>query len=146
VLHRSVAVEQNPPALVVTHWTPVATLPLGQSFVQTWFVVDDGPGVQKIRNWEREELLSQRLAKLPLAHVGETMGVHPPIPQLPDDHPVQPDTVEANVASPVSSVLSHSSPSDASIAQPALARATHARNAVTNDRVRMFSVLLLLWV
>lgn len=91
-------------------------------------------------------MLSQRVAKLPFAHVGETMGVHPPIPQLPDDHSVQPDTVEANVASPVSSVPSDSSPSDASIAQLALTRATHARNAVANDRVRMFFILLLLWV
>ncbi|WP_437524437.1 hypothetical protein WME79_36020 [Sorangium sp. So ce726] len=46
VLHRTVAGEQNPWILLVTHWTPVATLSLGQSVVQTWFVVDDGPGVQ----------------------------------------------------------------------------------------------------
>ncbi|WP_437524439.1 hypothetical protein WME79_36025 [Sorangium sp. So ce726] len=91
-------------------------------------------------------MLSQPVAKLPFAHVGETMVVHPLTPQLPDDHPVQPDTVEANVASPVSSVLSNSSPSGASITQLALARATHARNAVANDRVRMFFILLLLWV
>lgn len=46
VLHRIVAGEQNPWPLLVTHWTPVATLSLGQSVVQAWFVVDDGPGVQ----------------------------------------------------------------------------------------------------
>ncbi|WP_437294405.1 hypothetical protein [Sorangium sp. So ce426] len=94
----------------------------------------------------RAELLSQRVAKLPFAHAGSTKGVHPWIPQLPDDHPVQPDTVEANVASPVSSVPSDSSPSDASIAQLAVARATHARKAVANDRVRIVYILLLLWV
>ncbi|MGK4000326.1 hypothetical protein [Sorangium sp. So ce1024] len=130
----------------MTHWMPVATLSLGQSLAQTWFDVDVGPGVQKSRNLERDELLSQRVAKLPLAHVGETMVLHPVIPQLPDDHSVQPDTVAACVASPSSSVPSGSSPSDISIAQLALARATHARSAVAKDRVRMFFFLSLLWV
>ncbi|WP_437636976.1 hypothetical protein [Sorangium sp. So ce854] len=89
---------------------------------------------------ERDELLSQPVAKLPFAHVGETMVVHPLVPQLPDDHPVQPDTVAASVASPVTSVPSHSSPLDASIMQLALASATHAMNAVASDRICMFFI------
>ncbi|WP_437990368.1 hypothetical protein ACSRUE_15560 [Sorangium sp. KYC3313] len=45
VLHRTSGVQYSP-ALVVMHRTAVATLLLGQSVVQPWFDVDDGPGVQ----------------------------------------------------------------------------------------------------